>query len=70
MAGEETMETMFMGNGWPVVAGFILGVALVLALLTYASSRYSRDGVVLFSALTTGLLALAVYLFFKGFLWP
>ncbi len=64
------MEIAFLGNGWQMLACFLFGVGLMLALLTYASSRYSSDGVVLFGTITTLLLASGLYLFFKGLLWP
>ncbi|MGB9723102.1 MAG: hypothetical protein ACP5OO_03785 [Chloroflexia bacterium] len=64
------MEMAFLGNGWQLVACLLFGAGLVLGLLTYASSRYSDDGVVLLGALTTVLLASGLYLFFKGWIWP
>lgn len=64
------MEAMFLGSGWQMVACLLFGAGLMLGLLTYISSRYSDDGVVLLSAITTVLLASGLYLFFKGLLWP
>ncbi len=64
------MEMAFLGNGWQMLACLLFGAGLMLALLTYASSRYSNDGVVLFSTIIAILLASGLYLFFKGLLWP
>ncbi len=64
------MEAMFLGSGWQMVACLLFGAGLMLGLLTYISSRYSDDGVVLLSAIITVLLASGLYLFFKGLLWP
>lgn len=64
------METAFLSNGWQMLACLLFGAGLMLGLLTYASSRYSDDGVVLLGSITTFLLGSGVYLFFKGLIWP
>lgn len=64
------MAAMFLSNGWQMVACLLFGAGLVLGLLTYASSHYSDDGVVLLGTITTILIASGLYLFFKGLIWP
>lgn len=62
------MDTaMILSLGCRYTAFVFIGAALVLALLTWISSRFGRDGIVFLSFIVFLLLAAAVFLLVRGF---